>query len=59
VSRGARIAPGAVVFFGGMTKVIAEFLLTKVVVEFTGGGCQCWSLVFDRYTQSKNKATQY
>jgi hypothetical protein len=50
VSRGARTAPGAVVFFGGMM---------KVVVEFTGDGRQCWLLVLDCYTQSKTKATQY
>jgi hypothetical protein len=32
VSRGVRTAPGAAVFFGGMTKVLAEFSLTKVAV---------------------------
>jgi hypothetical protein len=32
VSRGARAAPGAVVFFGGMTEVAVRVLLMEVVV---------------------------
>jgi hypothetical protein len=42
-SKGVRTGPGTIVFFGGMTKQLV------VVNEFTGGGRQCWSLVFYCY----------
>jgi hypothetical protein len=36
-------------FFGGMTKQV------MVVNWFTGGGCQCWSLIFNYCIQSKTR----
>jgi hypothetical protein len=47
-------APGAVIFFGGMTKVSACRMWPN---EFTGGGRQCWGLVLKRFGFG-NKATQ-
>jgi hypothetical protein len=48
VSSGCSAAPGAVIFFDSMTKVDA---LPKIeeVIEYTGGGRQCWGLVLKCY----------
>jgi hypothetical protein len=54
------VAPGAVIFFGGMTKVSA---CRRWSNEFTGGGRQCWGLVLKCYElrtrQHKNVKCQY
>jgi hypothetical protein len=44
--QGCNVAPSAEDFFGGMTKVTA---CRRWSNEFTGGGRQCWGLVFKCY----------
>jgi hypothetical protein len=47
VSSGCSVAPGAVIFFGGMAKVDA--LPKTCGSEYTGGGHQCCGLVLKCY----------